>query len=83
MQCQKEQNLENCPCSHPDCPRKGMCCDCVSHHSKKGEISACFFPAESEGAYVNDRGVGNFIESYEKYKKTLADANSEFPVKEA
>ena len=68
MQCQQEQNLENCPCSHPDCPRKGKCCDCVSHHKTKGEIPACFFPIEAEEQYVNDRSVDNFIKSCQEYK---------------
>ena len=31
----KEENAVNCTCSYPDCPRKGMCCECVMHHRKK------------------------------------------------
>jgi len=27
MECKKEQNLKDCPCSYPRCPRKGVCCD--------------------------------------------------------
>jgi hypothetical protein len=79
MECQKEQNLENCTCSHPDCPRKGKCCECVFHHRTKGEIPACFFPSESEGSYVSNRGVENFIKSHQEYKKNLEMASSDFP----
>ena len=43
MQCKKEENLQNCSCSYPDCPRKGMCCECVAHHRIKNQIPACFF----------------------------------------
>jgi len=68
MQCQQEENLKNCPCSHPGCPRKGKCCDCVSHHREKNEIPACFFPAEQEEDYIGARGVDNFIKSYQEYK---------------
>jgi len=70
MQCKREENLANCPCSHPDCPRKGLCCDCVSHHRRKGEIPACFFPTGAEMETVNDRSVENFIRACQQYKKT-------------
>jgi hypothetical protein len=82
MQCKQEENLGNCPCSYPDCPRKGMCCDCVDHHRRKGEIPACFFPAEYEAETTNDRSIDNFIAAHEKYKKSLDKANSEFPNQE-
>jgi len=32
MECNKEQNLANCNCSYPGCPRKGVCCECISYH---------------------------------------------------
>jgi hypothetical protein len=78
MQCQKEQNLENCPCSHPGCARKGMCCDCVSHHKEKGEIPACFFPADEEEKYISSRSVDNFIKATEDYRKGLEKTGSGF-----
>lgn len=77
MECQKEQNLQNCSCSYPDCPRKGMCCECVDHHRRKGEIPACFFPADFEEATANDRSVENFIKSYQEYQKTLEMASND------
>jgi len=77
MQCKKEENAVNCACSYPDCPRKGMCCDCVSHHRTKGEIPACFFPVEAEMATMNDRSVKNFIKSYEEYEKQMVDIEKE------
>ena len=73
MECQKEKNLENCPCSHPDCPRKGLCCECVLHHKRKGEIPACFFPVEAEEKYVMNRSVKNFIKSCQEYEKDIED----------
>lgn len=69
MQCKREENLANCPCSYPDCPRKGKCCDCVAHHREKGGIPACFFPVEAEMETMNDRSVESFIKAYEKSKK--------------
>jgi hypothetical protein len=73
MQCKKEENLVNCPCSYPDCPRKGMCCDCVAHHRIKKEIPACFFPAEAEVETMNDRSIENFIKAQTEYKKQMAE----------
>lgn len=73
MQCKKEENLVNCPCSYPDCPRKGMCCECVAHHRIKNEIPACFFPVEAEVETTNDRSVENFIKAQEDYKKQISE----------
>jgi hypothetical protein len=66
MQCKKEENSVNCGCSWPDCPRKGICCDCVTHHRQKGEIPGCFFPADAETTY--DRSVDYFVSQYHKNK---------------
>jgi hypothetical protein len=77
MQCKKEENLKNCTCSYPDCPRKGLCCDCVLYHRRKGQIPACFFPIEAEMATMNDRSIENFIKAHRKYKRQLKKINKE------
>lgn len=79
MECQKEQNLENCACSHPDCPRKGKCCDCIDHHRRKREVPACLFPGELEEKYINNRSIDNFIAAYGEYKENLNRLNEEYP----
>ncbi|MGE4555075.1 MAG: DUF6485 family protein [Candidatus Paceibacterota bacterium] len=61
MECQKEKNLKSCPCSWPDCPRKGICCECLRYHREKGELPACYFSKEAEKTY--DRSIENFIKS--------------------
>ncbi|PJA84157.1 MAG: hypothetical protein CO145_02050 [Candidatus Nealsonbacteria bacterium CG_4_9_14_3_um_filter_37_13] len=58
-ECKKIENLRDCPCTWPNCPRKGICCDCIRHHWQKGELPACFFSKEAEKTY--DRSVENFI----------------------
>ncbi len=58
MECKKLENLKNCPCSWPNCERKGICCECVAHHRKKGELPACLFTEEKEKSY--DRTKENF-----------------------
>ena len=72
MQCKKEENRVNCTCSYPDCPRKGICCECIAHHRVKNEIPACLFPVLAEGDY--DRTVEHFIDGYNEYKKQLEEA---------
>ena len=59
MECRKEENLKDCSCTYPGCPRKGICCGCISHHRKNGEVPACFFSKEAEKNY--DRSIENFI----------------------
>ena len=71
MQCKREENAVNCACSFPDCPRKGMCCECVAHHRTKNEIPACFFPIEAEMETMNDRSVETFIKAQEEQKNNM------------
>tara|TARA_Y100000310_G_scaffold309148_1_gene352989 strand:+ start:3705 stop:3896 length:192 start_codon:yes stop_codon:yes gene_type:complete len=60
MECQKESNLENCNCSCPSCPRKGICCECVAYHRERKELPACFFSDDVEKEH--DRSVERFVE---------------------
>ncbi len=60
MECQKDKNLEECICTYPGCPQKGMCCSCTRHHRDKGELPACYFTSETEKTY--DRSVKKFVE---------------------
>lgn len=59
MECLKERNLKDCTCTYDGCVRKGICCECVIYHRKKGHIPGCFFPQDGEKTY--DRSVANFI----------------------
>jgi hypothetical protein len=58
MECSIEANLERCNCTYP-CSRKGKCCECIEHHSKAGELPACYFTKEAEATY--DRTVENYL----------------------
>ena len=59
MECNVDENLEDCGCTYTSCQRRGKCCQCVRHHRKKGEIPGCFFNAEYERTY--DRSIPNFL----------------------
>ena len=61
MECQKETNAENCPCTYPGCPRKGICCECINHHREAGELPACYFTKEEEKTY--DRSIEHFLKN--------------------
>lgn len=56
----REINREDCGCTYPGCPRKGMCCVCIRHHREKGEMPGCLFPEEAEKTF--DRSVEKFVE---------------------
>jgi Domain of unknown function (DUF6485) len=60
MECRKEKNLKNCPCTYPGCERKGLCCECVSYHGEMNELPACYFSKEAEKTY--DRSFDKFSE---------------------
>lgn len=61
MDCPKiDTNLAICNCTYEPCVRKGKCCDCVTYHRQKGQLPACYFPADAERTY--DRSIAYFIE---------------------
>lgn len=62
MECQIEQNKVDCPCTYPDCPRKGKCCECLRHHLANQELPGCCFSPEAEKTY--DRSFSKFISEY-------------------
>jgi hypothetical protein len=66
MECLKEENLKDCNCSY-SCAKKGICCQCIAYHRKKGAIPACYFPDDVEPTY--DRSIENFIRVYQERKK--------------
>lgn len=64
MECKKERNLKFCSCSYASCSRKGICCDCIDYHRRKGEIPGCLFPSEAEKTY--DRSIAHFVKVWAK-----------------
>jgi len=56
----RDDNLAQCPCTWPDCPRKGICCECLRYHLAQGELPACCFPPEVERTY--DRSFRRFAQ---------------------
>ncbi len=59
MECRQKENLKTCPCTYKNCPRKGLCCECLRHHLKNEELPACCFSKEVEKTY--DRSIKKFI----------------------
>lgn len=55
-----DENLDNCNCTYPGCPRKGNCCECIQYHLERRELPACVFPDEVEETY--DRSFEKFIQ---------------------
>ncbi len=66
MECKKKENLKFCNCSYP-CSIKGICCDCIAKHRKRGELPACYFPDDIEKNY--DRSIENFLKIIQKRGK--------------
>lgn len=60
MECKQAKNLNNCLCSAAECPRQGICCDCVQYHLLKRQLPGCFFSPEAERTY--DRPFEHFAQ---------------------
>ena len=61
MECQKQQNLQNCNCTYSGCDRKGMCCECLSYHLAAKQLPGCCFPDHIEKTY--DRSFRAFVKA--------------------
>jgi hypothetical protein len=61
-ECKLQKNLQICNCTYEPCPRKGICCECLSYHRSHGELPACYFPKNVEKTY--DRSIKRFISLY-------------------
>lgn len=35
------ENQNPCPCPNKDCPRHGVCCECVKGHIARGDLPFC------------------------------------------
>ncbi len=60
MECKKDSNLEKCNCTYEPCPRKGVCCDCLTYHLKSRQLPGCCFPDNVEKTY--NRSFERFAE---------------------
>lgn len=58
MDCKKTAHLKSCTCTYEPCPRKGLCCDCLTYHLKSRELPGCCFPRDAEATY--DRSFEHF-----------------------
>ncbi|MGC2424442.1 MAG: DUF6485 family protein [Nitrospirota bacterium] len=63
-ECNVHKNKSKCTCTYEPCPRKGMCCECISYHRKSQELPGCFFKSEDERSY--DRSYERFVKSFER-----------------
>jgi hypothetical protein len=61
MECKKENNLKDCNCTYPGCPKKGMCCECIKYHREKGQLPACYFDGKNEKTF--DRSIENYLKT--------------------
>ena len=58
MECKQSVNFDRCNCSYDPCPRKGICCECLSYHLKSRQLPGCCFPDDAERTY--DRSFDHF-----------------------
>ncbi|MBD3363410.1 cytosolic protein [Candidatus Dojkabacteria bacterium] len=66
--CNQKENMKGCTCTYPNCPRKGICCECIRYHRKMNQVPGCLFPQDSEKSY--DRSIENFIKVWNKKLNT-------------
>ena len=62
MECNKQVNLQDCNCTYPGCPKKGLCCECLRQHLAAKELPGCCFPDDVEKTY--DRSFRTFAKAW-------------------
>jgi len=62
--CIRDENKAACACTYESCSRRGLCCECVAHHRRAGEVPGCFFPPEVEKTY--DRSLSRLARCFQK-----------------
>ena len=58
------KNKTMCNCTYEPCPRKGLCCECLTYHRSMDELPACYFTTTEEATY--DRSIRYFVERRKK-----------------
>ena len=61
--CDQDKNMKECNCTYEPCPRKGICCDCMTYHRRMGQLPACYFPDDVERSF--DRSIDKFVKTYQ------------------
>ena len=64
MECNQKLNVQRCTCTYDPCPRKGICCECITYHRNYNELPGCLFPPEVERTY--DRSIARFVATYSR-----------------
>lgn len=62
MECQKNNNREQCTCTYSSCDKRGMCCECIQYHLAMRQLPGCCFPSEAEKTY--DRSFKAFSRAW-------------------
>ena len=73
----QQKNRETCNCTYEPCPRKGICCECVSYHRASGELPACYFTPEVERTY--DRPLRTEFVHFNPFTLNLEVHRAELP----
>jgi hypothetical protein len=60
MECSQDRIWQRCPCTCEPCGFKGKCCECLSYHLSRRELTACCFPPEVEA--TQDRSFARFTQ---------------------
>lgn len=63
-ECKVEANSESCTCTYTSCGKRGMCCECLQSHFKRGELPGCLFPEDVEKTY--DRSIERFVQAFQE-----------------
>ncbi|HOX39781.1 MAG TPA: DUF6485 family protein [Candidatus Brocadiia bacterium] len=63
-ECTVAKNKKNCGCSYMACGNRGICCECLQSHLKKGQLPGCCFPPDVEKTY--DRSIETFVKTFQE-----------------
>ncbi|SDB51557.1 hypothetical protein SAMN05660653_02554 [Desulfonatronum thiosulfatophilum] len=53
-------NTKFCTCTSVDCPKHGLCCECLHYHRQRNELPGCYFTSEEEKSL--NRSIEFFVQ---------------------
>ena len=67
-----EINLQMCPCTELNCPRRGICCECIAYHRKSTQwpLTACMRTDRPESTVSLPKATE---EKCDNFDRNLAD----------
>ena len=61
MECVHAKRELACVCPSTNCPRHGICCECIANHRAKGQLTGCQMPEALRSSSRSPQDLVDYI----------------------